>query len=451
MITRWMGLALALVLMAPAAADSGDGPGTYAERTVITTMPGQSLQRVRVPARVLVAARSADLADMRIFDANGQAVPMALSTIAPPRQRLHIALPVLPILGPVDALAVTGVSLRIDDRQRTSVVRVDGTPQRADASQLLGVLLDTRRISDPVSGLVLDLAIPPGQPVTFTIESSADLKTWQTHAEKVIYRAGGQSEQETIGFPAQELQGDYLRVTWQASSRLLSPVAVRSAEAVTTRNSRTDQAPRVVLLVPAPKDRHAIEFTVPFVAAMQALEIEPGGADTVVPIRILGRNQNEQPWAPVTSGSLFRVTGQGGSRANPAFDLHGARWRTLRVEADERSAGFAAAPKFAARLEPVELVFLATGSAPYTLVAGKVGAASTLLPLNDLLQANGSSANASLPLAATPTGPDPVLTLAPPQQGMMWRRVALWGVLLAATALLATLVWLLVRRREPAP
>lgn len=449
MITRMIAIVLAWAFMAPAYAASADDPGSYAVRAPVTPMPGSSLQRLDLPAAVLVAVRSRDLADVRVFNANGQAVPIARSRAIRARQRQYVSLPVLPILGAADALAVTGVSLKIDDRQRARVVGIEGTPQAINGGKLLGILLDTRRIADPVAALSLDIAAPVGQPVTFTVESSADLKEWQPLADKVLYRTSQQAADTSIGFPEQDLQGRYLRVTWQSASRLLSPVVVHSARAVTQRDQDLGQAPRVVLLAPPMSDPHALEFTLPFFAPIAALEITAIGGDTLVPIRILGRNQPEEAWTPLASGSVSRITRDGRSLTNPPFALGQAIYRTFRIEADARTAGFASAPRLAARLESAQILFLATGPAPFTLAAGRADTPSAFLGEDDLRQANGSTTS-SPPLVRMPDAADPVVSMLAVHEGPSWRRMALWAVLLAGTALLAAMVWLLTRRREPA-
>jgi hypothetical protein len=447
MIKRIVAAALALLLTSPLQAASEDRPSDYAVRIALTPAPGAALQQVSLPARVLVASRDAGLADVRIFDANGQPVPIALAPVAIRQERRKVSVPVLPILGAADALAVTGVSLKIDGQNRASVVQVDGKPRSSNDSQLLGILLDTRQVADPISALVLDVATPAGQPVTLQVESSADLKDWQPLADKVVYRTSADTTTETIDVPAQDPQGRYLRVTWQATSRLLSPVIVRAATAFTARDS-AGTMPRAVLTVPAMTDAHAIEFTLPFAAAVAALEITLAGKDTLVPVRILGRNQDEEPWTPVASGSLFRVSDRGKPSANPAIALARTRFGSLRIEADARSRGFAVAPRIAVRLQPVQIAFLATGPAPFTLAAGKAEAAPAFLALDDLLRTGTSGVTNTLPLATTAGEADPVVAVLAPPHGTPWRRVALWGVLLAGTALLAGMVWMLLHRRD---
>ena len=169
-------LALAAVLAGvPAAAATEDVAAAYAERVPVTAAAGASLQKLDVPARVLAASRDAGLGDLRIFDARGRSLPIALSPLAAPRVLRTVRLEPLPILGSPDALTVSGVSLRID-AGRNNVVRVQGLPAEASEAKLLGVLLDTRGLADPVDRLRLVATIPRGRPIGFTIEVSNDLR-----------------------------------------------------------------------------------------------------------------------------------------------------------------------------------------------------------------------------------------------------------------------------------
>jgi hypothetical protein len=450
MIARLFVLALAWIGATPALAAEGDTPASYAVRLPVTPAAGSALQQLDLPARALIAAKSADMADVRMFNADGQPVPIALYTVPAAVQHRVVPLRVMPILGAADALAVTGVSLRIDERQRASVVRVDGTPQAAGHPQLLGVLLDARDIHGPASALSLDVDIPAGQPVTFTIERSTDLNDWQPLTEKVLYRTSDRTGAMSIPFPEQSLQDQYLRIMWTASSRLLSPVAINSARVVTQGNPSSSVPPRAHLAIPTSNDPRLIEFTIPFGARVSALQIRAKGEDTIVPIRILGRNRQEDAWTPIASGSVSRITRDRRTFTNPEFDMGESRFRTIRIEADARTPGFTAPPAIAALLAPVRIIFLASGPAPFTLAVGKADAQSVFLPAADLMQASGSGV-ATPPMAQTAGQADSVVvTTGQRDEGTPWRRVALWGVLLAGTALLAAMVWQLARRRQPA-
>jgi hypothetical protein len=217
-ILKLGGLALTLCALAAAPAGSEDTPASYQLRIPITTVPGSTIQRLAIPAAILAASRSADLADLRVFDATNRAMPIARIAPAAGPGRLY-DLPALPILGAADALNVTGVSLRLADNGASRVAQVIGTlPVGPATATILGVLLDARAVKGNVSSLMLNADTPQAQPMTFTIEASADLKEWRTLGDKVVYHGRG-GETTRIDLANATLTGDYLRITWRAASR----------------------------------------------------------------------------------------------------------------------------------------------------------------------------------------------------------------------------------------
>eukprot|EP01031_Cornospumella_fuschlensis_P007656 gene7656-9483_t len=156
------------------------------------------LQRVLLPAEVLVRLQNPGYADVRLFNGAGQPVPMALAGVAAasaPEE--SVVLPAFPILGapgtPGQA-GLEGLSLRVEEQQGRRVVQIDtagtaGTPGTAGAQTVRGALLDARSVQLPVARMALDADLPAGQPVTFTVQASRDLKNWRPLAETVLYRA----------------------------------------------------------------------------------------------------------------------------------------------------------------------------------------------------------------------------------------------------------------------
>ena len=422
---------LGALLVAAAPAGSEGEAGAYRVRIAVTPGGGSAVQRLAIPAAALVAARTADLSDLRVIDAKGRVMPMARAPVAAAALRRD-TLPAMPILGAGDALTVRGVSLRLDEQGRARVAQVDGSVA-AGGSVVLGALFDTRGVAGAARALVLDVDVPPAQPVRFTVEASRDLAAWRMLGEKVVYRASAArgGADATVALGAAALKGDYLKVTWRLASRALSPVAVRGAVLV----SRPDGAAageEVAATLPALTDAHAIDVAVPFATPIATIRVVPAGEDALVPVRILGRDDAEQPWT---------LLGEGVAARPAAFiALNSATVRTLRIEADARSPGFTSAPAVRFGFVPAALLFLAAGTPPYTLAAGRTGVADAYLPAGSLLgQASGG------PVAvATARGTPPRLMLAAPE-GAGSRRLVLWAALLLATALLAGLAWRLWR------
>jgi hypothetical protein len=113
----------------------------------------------------------------------------------------------------------------------------------------------------------------------------------------------------------------------------------------------------------------------------------------------------------------------------------------------------------ALEFEPVQLVFVASGSGPFTLAAGLAGSDGALnayLPLPSLVPGYQPRQEDSLPLArlaadaapesvqASPPAPTTVQAGAA-SEGTPTRTLVLWGVLLAGVLLLGGMAWALVR------
>jgi hypothetical protein len=441
-IRKFGGLALTLCALAAAApAGSDDTPESYQLRVPITTAPGSTIQRLAIPAAVLAASRSADFADLRVFDATKRAMPIARIAPAAGPGRLY-DLPALPILGSADALNVTGVSLRLDGNGASRVAQVVGTLQGGPATAtILGGLLDARAVKGNPTSLTLDADTPQAQPVTFTVEASADLKNWRTLGDKVVYR-GGAGEPTKIDLADATLADDYLRITWRAASRLLAPVTVRKAVLATGAPSAATVS--IAAALPPIADPHAIDIALPFASPIETLQIVPTGTDMIVPVRLFGRKDREQPWALLGQGTATRPHGPADS--SRAITLDGQPHRLLRIEADQRSPGFTSPPTLRLDFAPRAIVFLAAGRPPFTLASGRVNASDKYLPLDSVVTQPGTT----IPVA-TATAPETVLQLEPAMDaGISGQKTLLWIVLLAATALLAAMAWVLWKRHPTA-
>ncbi|MBU0827450.1 MAG: DUF3999 domain-containing protein, partial [Gammaproteobacteria bacterium] len=122
--------ALFLAAGAAGAAADANSPAAYAIRIPVALAADAPLQRVMLPAEVLVRLQSPGYADVRLFNGAGQPVPMALAGVAAasaPEE--SVTLPAYPILGSASAggTGLEGLSLRIEERQGQRVVQIDTT------------------------------------------------------------------------------------------------------------------------------------------------------------------------------------------------------------------------------------------------------------------------------------------------------------------------------------
>jgi hypothetical protein len=172
-------------------------------------------------------------------------------------------------------------------------------------------------------------------------------------------------------------------------------------------------------------------------------------------VRVLARQQREQPWTPLARHVVFSLVQDGQTRRSPPLELDQAAWREWRVEADPASPGFTAPPQITALLAPVQLVFVASGAPPFTLAAGRADAASMNLPLASLLPGYEPGAQAKLPAATLAAAAAPATTAAvpttPPGSQRDTRQWALWAVLLVGVLALGGMAWALLRQLNKAP
>ena len=459
--------------LAQAAADASS-PAAYAIRIPVTLAADAPLQRVMLPAEVLVRLQSPGYADVRLFNGAGQPVPMALAGVAAASAPEElVTLTAYPILGAASTgtAGLEGLSLRIEERQGQRVVQIDTAARTTTAGPatpqaVRGALLDARNVQLPVARMALDVDLPAGQPLTFRVQASKDLKHWQPLAETVLYRADaaaaptapGRLGNEQIDLQRADLKGHYLRVTWGDAA-----VTLRGATLATSSKTGPRERVSASMATPALANPRELVFALPFATPVAALAITPPGSNVLIPVRVLGRNHREQPWSPLASAVVYKMATGGKEQASGPVELGGISVREIKIEADPKTPGFAAAPALALQFEPAQLVFLASGQGPFTLAAGLPGAtaaASAFLPLASLVPGYQPAQENQLPVAladvarADITGGKPaddaLVPAAAASGGISTRSAVLWGVLLAGVAALGLMAWLLLRQTKQA-
>lgn len=425
---RWFGL-IALSLLAACQAEKvGEpkGPDGFAFTAAVQPQGSASLQRIEVPAAALVAIKREDMGDIRVFDGRGKAIPLARAYTVdyedPDEGSRAIDIPVYPIAAAA-SVAEPAVSIEVAGPGQTVSIATSGTT----GSDTAAVLLDTRALTDPVVALQLFVSMPPQTMLDFKIESSADLRRWEHLADEVVFTIemqkaplGGAFELGGI-----DLHKRYLRVSWKASPG----VAVRDAIAYTSKKlepRRLAFATRGVQL----DDAHNLRFSAP-VAGRFAIALSGAKEDGFVPIRLYGRDANEQPWQSAGAAAV-RPDGKA-----ELVDLEGSRYAQYRIEADARTSGFSRAPQVTLHLEPLTLLAVFNGQPPYRLAAGNAKAENNLFAPEEL--AERKVFEGVLPLAKIEAAPPPVIALDAGQADGPFspRKLVLWGALLLGTAVLA--------------
>jgi len=458
---------LVLAFAATVHAAPTDAPENYAARWALQLPADASLVRLPLPAEVLTQAETTDLRDLRVFNAAGQPAPLALDrygseTRAPAPAALPITLSTLPILGEREPANTSGgMALVIEENANGRVVRLDlpptggareGASVEAAPTPLAGVLVDTRMQTARMEAIELDAVWPAARPFTFRVHASADLRHWQALGEVTTYRSGDDAftTPARLALAGVSLQERYLRVTWDAATTA-EAVQVRAVSLVPVVAKAAPERLAVPLDLPeiGRDDLKVLEWRLPFATPVAALDIRVDGRATLVPVRVLVRQHREQPWRVLARHVVFTLTQDGKTQHSPTLELGQAAWREWRIEAEASSPGFPAMPRVTAWLDPVQLVFMASGEPPYTLAAGRGNAPAVTLPLSSLIPGYKPGREAHLPVASLSANAAlaavPVPTTAPGEQHDR-RQLTLWAVLLAAVLVLGGMSWALIRQ-----
>ncbi|MDO9387437.1 MAG: DUF3999 family protein [Thiobacillus sp.] len=446
-------LAGALLLTNTAAALAVEKPEDFAIRFSVETIPNASLQRLALPREALAALQTANAADVRLFNGKGQSVP-----IAPiPQRNESIALaprewPIYPVMATHPQQNLGNLSLRIEKTADRSVVHVieGANAEPAAATRQIATLVDTRPIKGPLAELTVDAELAPGEPVALTVSASKDLKNWRTLAQDVpVFRFGADGPGSLqVPLPGVHLEEEYLRISWPPGAAF-SLRGVRITPAASAARAR-------LLAVPlaAKPDGKGLVIALPFATPLQALDIRPADANTLVPVRLSGRSVRGEPWRALATGVAYRLHADGGESFGPPLELNGATVRELRIEPATGDFVFASTPRVTALLLPQEWVFVASGPPPFILAVGRAGAETTRLPLASLIPGHTAGAEDKLPAARvnlasiTRQPPAKLSRISQALGASSTRSLVLWAVLIGGVLVLGGVAWAVMRQMK---
>ncbi|TFZ03782.1 DUF3999 family protein [Ramlibacter humi] len=442
---------LLILLLAPAAALAAAlSAGDFAWRADIEAPSGGGLARVPLPAEALMQARSAGLADLRVFDTRGEPLPFAMrrpgaaaaAPVAGPELPAHV---LTRTRGPSGA-GGRSIQVRVKGAQGESAWVQFGGGGTTAGEPLQSVLFDVRQEKRAVTALRLQAELPANTPVRLSAFTSTDLADWQPLPLRgSLFRFEGAPELDnrTLALASpQMLQGRYLRLDWETAGVRVDSAIVLAAGEVPRE--------RVAAALPAPTPVNGgLEWQLPTTVPIAALSLASTKPGTLVPVQVLGRRDPALPWTPIARATVFRLGPAGAENTNPPLTLAGATPRWLRVEAlrglplGELSAGV--------EFEPVEVVYLASG--PSRLAIGRADAPPADVPLATFAAALPGGGPDALPLARLGRIEQRAGEAAAPSwlpRGVTPATAALWSVLLLGVLVLAVVAARLMRQLKAA-
>jgi hypothetical protein len=462
--TAFSTIAAGLALCAGLCHAEAPAPREFAWRAPLTVPAGTAMARAEVPAQALLRLQSSDARDLRVFNAGGEAVPFALmepvrATAAPPSEKTasYAALPLFSAAG--GARQTQGsTEVRIGDATGRSVwVRMDGADVKG-APKLDSVLFATKDEKRLLSAIEVQATLPANTPVRMSVSSSADLAQWSTLSVRGrLYRFEGAGAPVNMTLQFERpllLEGRYLRLDWSGQEG----VSVSAVTGLVAPAAQPAVQVRGELPAPQAAGSGAVEITTGFATPLAGLALTTPKSNALLPVRILGRNEASLPWRQLGQTVVYRLGSPGSEAINPPVALHGASARWLRIESTTGSDLAAAQLQASAVFEPVRLVFVATGTPPFDLAAGRAATTNAALPLATIAGTLGTTRKIEdLPLATVgtsvvqaPAGASPLARWWP-GGGEPGKATVLWAVLLVGVLLLAVVAWSLLRQLKAPP
>ncbi len=417
-----------------------------------------------LPAAAYARAMQPDLRDLRVVDAKAQRVPFAL--IAPPaapaaserlREATLYALPPRPSDGRAWPSPVE-VTVQGD---RISVHRQGGPAAEPSAfpASSPGWLIDlgeTRPGEAAPRRLRLRWSSPAEFAAAYALETSDDLRSWRGAAGgqlMALQSAAGGLAQPLVVLP--DASGRFLRLVWldlASAPALTGATALAPARewAAADMGSELVYAPSVEPAGRKGSDaaaRRALHFDLGGELPVVDLDLRFAGGTRVAPVRLQGRSRVDEPWHELGAGVFYRLERSGVVAESPAITLP-VHARFIRVIGDERAAALdAAQTQLVIHARLGSLVFAASGSPPFRLLAGSPDAPAGALPAATLVPRleDERSRFGRATLGAFSEDAEVARAAEQAERKARLRPWLLWSVLLGGVAALAALVWRLAQ------
>jgi hypothetical protein len=449
----WLGaVAMGVVLSAVAQ----EKPADFTTQVPLSVTGEGPWYRLELPLNVQLNARQADLSDVRVFNAVGdvQAYALARESAQSSETRTLTEVKWFPLYNSLDATE-TAPSVRVQSSANGTLVEVQPSSQlEAGEEELRGWLLDASAIKAPLQQLILDWTSERDGFQRFTVEASDDLQHWQSWGEGQVARlifSDERVEQHEIGLPGQSAR--YLRLLWVTphSAPTLTSAQLQSA------STRSLPLPLVWSQALAGSSVKAGEYTwqLPMGLNVERVQVELSQPNSLAPVSLAGRRDSSLPWQSLSSGLLYRLTQNDQDVVQNELPLSGQIVQQLKLTVDERGGGLGdQAPTLKFAVRATQLVFLARGPGPYTLVVGNTTAKAANLPLSTLIPDYSPAKLATLGRAMVDVGA--VVSNASTEKTLattntQWKKFGLWAVLLLSVLFLVAMAFSLLRKPPVKP
>lgn len=373
MSTRIRGYSTALLLMfgAVTALASELTLDDFAEGQTLVTEGAHPLYQLTLPEQVYRSVAHADLRDLRVFNAEGQAVPHTIK--APVIRRSvdeqKIALPLFPLT--VDASTPSANwSLRIEvDGSLVSYAKTSPTGEAIQTVIPTEWMIDLSKVEHPIHALSFQFTANSD---SFTqklhLALSSNLNQWHTLTDATLAHmqfANQKLTQDSVTLE-QGRSGKYLRITAR------NPVSGFRIEKVlgTTRSEQREEVMQRFELSPANSSQSdQLDFDLGGAFRITGMKLQLPVPNSLFNVSLYSRPSPNVNWQFREQGTVYHLGLNGEQITNKGFTLNQTdRYWQARFDANPSVQG--QVPTLRVTWQPDELYFVAQGAAPFTLAYG---------------------------------------------------------------------------------
>jgi Protein of unknown function (DUF3999) len=401
-----------------------------------------------------------DLADLRVFDADGRPSTYAI------RRRVPIG------LAEIEAREVPVFVLRESEPGASNRSRVEGiggyridaevsesgailSIRQADmgeppASRISGWLIDASQLDRDVVGLRFSMDGAGGDFISrMRIEASHDLSHFsRVDAEIALVRLVQDGHRiERFEFEIPTTRANYLRITPIDS---LPPAALHRIEATLASEKRGPHRMRHTLEGRMdPDDPSVVLYELEADLPVERIHVRLASPNTLIEARLESAAELAGPWRVLQSGVFYYFEKEGGIR-NAWAPIRGSSNRHFRLVTSGRGGGLLEGPPtLEVEWSPEQLLYVERDAGPSMLAVGRAGTKDgSLAPEALLMMAERSDFDRTLSTASL--GPEAELagvSVLERKTPMPWRSIGLWALLLVSVGVVLGLSLRLMRSR----
>ena len=428
------------------------GKQDFAYVAEIQTTTDAPFYELEIPDKVYETITRDDLGDLRVLNAQGQIVPHGFRSkkIEQTKEVEQANIPFFPLFQQA-GVTNSDLSLNIQRSSSGEIININSrVPANIEEQRLTGYLLDLRQWNKPVSKIVVNWKNSDNESFIrkLRVSKSQDLENWEDVANgKTLVNMAFQNHKLTENSIKLQIEKtNYLRLHFEDQKPGLQ---VNDIQIYHTQFSykKVNNWKAVTL------KKTTVEGEYTFNSGLNALahdiDIKLPENNTVVRVKVLSRLSDEDQWQYRGSTLLYRLTVNGTNIEQSIVNINSNRGTQWLLRFDQEGGGIGSGiPRVKFSWHPQQLVFVARGEAPYSVVWGSARVAPVNINAKQLLpnlDKNGLS-NANMVSTALLL-PDSLRAvnkqmLNAKEKEINWQHWILWIVLVASALML---IWMAVR------